>query len=156
MCVTANQYRAVPGRYILPFGEGEYTVVPRREGDETWLYVQHTSAGQFARYSHPLSAIASHTARIDYGFVEHVQWIGLGGMFKVEPIRSCFPVSKIVRGGWFGLQKMHVPIVYTDSSPQFDFFQEMLLDKDLPRSETFQDWLSAWRMTKPSPVTTHL
>lgn len=103
LSVTANQYRAVPGRYRLPFGEGEYTINPQRVGDETWLYVRHTSAGQFARYEHPLSVITSNTARIDYGFVEHVQWIGRARDIEIQPIRSCFPVDTIVRGGWFGL-----------------------------------------------------
>lgn len=51
---------------------------------------------------------------------------------------------------------MHQTIVYTDSSPQFDYFQATLLDPSMPKSESFRDWLSAWKETKPSPVTTHL
>lgn len=72
MYITGAEFFSLPGIYVLPFGQGRYTLITDKNHDG---HVTMNTNGNSQAYSHPLVVVPDQCVRFDYGWYSHFQKI---------------------------------------------------------------------------------
>lgn len=72
--ISGSHFPVVPGTdYILPFGEGTFSIVPKRINDKTFQYIRMKTSGSGETYEHLNVRVNVVEKLVDYGFYSHFQ-----------------------------------------------------------------------------------